>query len=195
MNVKYLPSKLAAALTGASALALAACVPPSPEATPAPSPAPVATTPAPAATAPPAVNLRMTSGVPQDWHDRPRTMGDWTYLPTSDGSATRFTDESGTAVLAIACSRANRSILIGRLASGIPANPQMDVRAETAQRSATVERSADGGSAVWSIPANDTFLDAIAFSRGHFAVGVSGTELLLPPAFPEITRVIEDCRS
>ena len=45
-----------------------------------------------------------------------------------------------------------------------------------------------------SVPARDPLLDAMAFSRGRFAVEVSGGPTLVVPAYPEVTRVIEDCR-
>ena len=44
------------------------------------------------------------------------------------------------------------------------------------------------------LAASDPLLDAIAFSRGRFAVDVPGTAPVYVPAYPEITRVVEDCR-
>jgi hypothetical protein len=41
--------------------------------------------------------------------------------------------------------------------------------------------------------ADDPLLDAIAFSRGRFGVTIDGRERWFP-AWPEIARVIEDCR-
>jgi hypothetical protein len=41
----------------------------------------------------------------------------------------------------------------------------------------------------------DPLLDALAFSRGRFAVSVSGTPALVVPPWPEIARLVEDCRS
>ena len=41
----------------------------------------------------------------------------------------------------------------------------------------------------------DPLLDAIAFSRGRIGVGVGGTPALVLPAWPEIARVVEDCRA
>jgi hypothetical protein len=42
--------------------------------------------------------------------------------------------------------------------------------------------------------AGDGALDQIAFSRGRFAVEAPGLASLIVPAWPEVTRVIEDCR-
>jgi hypothetical protein len=47
---------------------------------------------------------------------------------------------------------------------------------------------------VASLSANDPFLEAIAFSKGRFAVEVQGLDPLYLPAWPEVTRVIEECR-
>ena len=44
------------------------------------------------------------------------------------------------------------------------------------------------------IDARDPLLDAIAFSKGRFVVDVVGLPTLYVPSFPEVTRVIEDCR-
>ena len=42
--------------------------------------------------------------------------------------------------------------------------------------------------------ARDSLLDAMAFSRGRFAVETAGLPTLYLPSWPEISRVIEDCR-
>jgi hypothetical protein len=45
-----------------------------------------------------------------------------------------------------------------------------------------------------AIPARDNILDAMAFSRGRFAVETAGLSTLFVPSWPEVSRVIEDCR-
>jgi hypothetical protein len=45
-----------------------------------------------------------------------------------------------------------------------------------------------------SLVTRDPLLDAIAFSRGRFMVEVPGTATLYLPAWPEVARVVEDCR-
>jgi len=45
------------------------------------------------------------------------------------------------------------------------------------------------------LPAYDGLLDAMSFSRGRIAVTVSGTPMLVVPAWPEVARVVEDCRA
>ena len=40
----------------------------------------------------------------------------------------------------------------------------------------------------------DPVLDAMAYSRGRFVIEVAGLPTLYLPAWPEVARVIEDCR-
>jgi hypothetical protein len=56
-------------------------------------------------------------------------------------------------------------------------------------------RAAEGPSGVTAeLPAGDPLLDALAFSRGRFAVEAAGLPRLIVPAWPELARVVEDCR-
>jgi len=50
------------------------------------------------------------------------------------------------------------------------------------------------GGVVSSLSASDPLLDAMAFSRGRFAVQVTGAQALYIPSWTEVSRVIEDCR-
>ncbi len=45
-----------------------------------------------------------------------------------------------------------------------------------------------------SLNPRDPLLDAMAITRGRFAVEVEGETPLYLPAWAEVTRVIEDCR-
>ena len=44
------------------------------------------------------------------------------------------------------------------------------------------------------IPAKDPLLDAMAFSRGRFAIMLDGQAPLIVPSWVEVTRVVEACR-
>ena len=46
-----------------------------------------------------------------------------------------------------------------------------------------------------SLPASDPLLDQMAFSRGRFLVAAEGGPSLVVPAWPELARVVEDCRA
>lgn len=167
-----------AAIAALACTALAACVPP-PEPTPAPTPAPApAPTPAP---------VPAPSPVPSatTWMDAPLTPGDWTY---TRGLA-RFAEH-----LVMRCDRAAGVVEIGR-AGPAPASAQMIVRTEFMERGIAVQPA--GSDPAWifaRVPARDPLLDAMAFSKGRFAVEVAGLPALYVPSYPEVTRVIEDCR-
>lgn len=45
-----------------------------------------------------------------------------------------------------------------------------------------------------SLAPRDPILDAIAYSRGRFMLELPGNPPLYLPSWPELTRVIEDCR-
>jgi hypothetical protein len=47
---------------------------------------------------------------------------------------------------------------------------------------------------VAALPVRDPVLDAMAFSRGRFALEAAGEPTLYLPSWPELSRVIEDCR-
>lgn len=44
------------------------------------------------------------------------------------------------------------------------------------------------------LPVRDPLLDSIVFSRGRFAIEARGLAPIYAPTWPEIARVIEDCR-
>lgn len=173
----------AAALTG---LTLAACVPAAPQPTPAPAPAPVrAPVPAPQ---PPSAQAPAPAF--STWMDAPRTPGDWRY----QAGTAQFVQPAGGALVTLRCDQGARVVEIartGQVATQVP----MVIRAETMERSlAAVPYPGASPMIVARLAANDRLLDAMAFSKGHFAIEVSGLPALYVPSFPEVTRVIEDCR-
>jgi len=71
----------------------------------------------------------------------------------------------------------------------------MTIRPETATR--TLSAAPDGAAdpqLVAELPARDPLLDAMALSKGRFAVAVEGAAPLILPSWAEVSRVIEDCR-
>lgn len=167
------------------ALALAGCVP-APEPAPAPSPAPAPPSiPAPAPS--PAVQVSPPFG--GHWMDAPVTPGDWRYV----GGVARFGVPGSEPLLTLTCDHAAGVVEISRPGS-VPASSML-VRTETQERSIAA-MPAPGGppNIVARIPARDPLLDAMAFSKGRFAIEVSGLPGLYVPSWPEVTRVIEDCR-
>ncbi|MEO6360840.1 MAG: hypothetical protein ABIO43_09745 [Sphingomicrobium sp.] len=118
--------------------------------------------------------------------------GSWSYAATATGSDAAFMDSSGTAVLILRCTRANRSVILS--VRGVPA---ASLALWTSSVSRTLPATYDPASARVgaSLNANDPLLDAIAFSRGRFSVTVAGMAPLMFPAWPETARAVEDCRN
>jgi hypothetical protein len=163
--------------------ALAACVP-TPQPTPTPVPVPTPTpTPRPVATPTPVPTY-------SSWMDVPATPGDWYY----QAGAARFGPPQSEASLVLRCDRAAGAVEIAR--SGQAAAPlQMVIRTEAIERGvAASPAGSELPAIVGRVPARDPLLDAMAFSKGRFAIEVAGLPTLYVPSYPEVTRVIEDCR-
>ena len=179
-----------AALIGA--LALSACIPPAPQPTPVPSPAPTPSPVAQPTQAPPQV----AAPTYDNWMDAPQTPGDWSYAREAEETLATFgTDRSpeGTALI-IRCHLPTRRVGIAR--PGSATGPvQMRIRTET-QDGVLAAQMVDGATSLLAVEVNagHNLLDAIAFSKGRFAVETDTLPPLYVPAYPEITRVVEDCR-
>ncbi len=169
------------ALAISTMLLVAACVSPPPPEPPRPrptyTPPPPAPPPAPAAA---------------DWRDWPVTPGTWTYRRDSRGSRAMFGVANADARLVLRCDSAERRIYLSRVG---------DDRAPFAIRTSSTTRAVPvrptGGTLPYVAAAftpTDSLLDAMAFSRGRFAIDQTGAPPLVVPAWAEIGRVIEDCR-
>lgn len=158
---------------------LAGCVAPTRTPAPAPPPPPVTVAPPPVTTPP---------GPPADTGVEP---GLWSYAATPGGSAARFGVTPQAAILAIQCDRATRgvSMMVSRSVPAVGGN--VTLRASSLVKSIAAEGS--GTFATIRLTARDPILDALAFSRGRFGVALDGVERAYP-AWPEVTRVVEDCR-
>ena len=181
-------------LGGALALTftIAACVP-APDSTPPPSPAPaptptstpMPTTPAPTSPAPPAT---------ENWIDQPRTPGDWTYRSEATGGIALYGENPAETRFSIACNRSGNRVILTR--AGQPRGQvSMTIRTETTDRSLSARPTADGQPTVTaSLSARDPLLDAMAITRGRFAVEVPGLSTIYLPPWAEVSRVVEECR-
>ncbi len=90
------------------------------------------------------------------------------------------------------CNKASRTISLirtGNAAEDLPMT--VSTTSETRALLATPQGTTQ---LLVTLPANDRLLDAMAFSRGRFAVEVNGLPTLYLPAWPEVARVVEDCR-
>ena len=145
---------------------------------PAPTPAP---RPAPPAPPPP-------RPVAQDWREAPITPGDWSWRLEGGQSVARFAG----GVLTIRCDRARGAITLQRTGTARGPIP-MTITATSGVRKLSAAPLGDSQLAV-SLPPGDPVLDAMAFSRGRFAVETLGEAPLYVPSWPEVSRVTEDCR-
>ncbi len=175
------------ALTLTVCAGIAGCSPPAPE----PSPPPVAApTPTPTPAPPPPV---VSQPVYDDWMDAPQTPGDWSIMADSTGTMARFGEPGREPRFALRCNPAGRTVSILRAGSAAGDVP-MRIRTETLDRMLTAQQVGDQLPALRTdLPARDRLLPAMALSKGRFAVETQGLETLYVPAWPEMTRVIEDC--
>jgi hypothetical protein len=119
--------------------------------------------------------------------------GTWTYAPAADGSEATFLDATSHPQLFVHCTRASRQVTIAKPATGAAAFLNVWTSSQTRNLPASYNPATYRLGA--TVPALDPVLDAIAFSRGRFAVSVSGTTALVVPAWEEPARVVEDCRA
>ena len=126
--------------------------------------------------------------------DAPDTPGRWRYERNAGGPIAVFIGARGTGEFVLSCRSASGSIDLWR--AGTSRTPQiMTIRTETATRSLQVVQAEDTNPYLTtSIAGADPLLDAMALSKGRFAVEVAGQPLLILPSWAEVSRVIEDCR-
>jgi hypothetical protein len=119
--------------------------------------------------------------------------GLWTYQAIAGGSEADFIDSTAAVRLKVRCNRSARTVSVIR--TGVPAAaPNLSVWTTSLSRTVPA-RFLSTKELVADLQANDPLLDAIAFSRGRFATAATGAPMVAVPAWPETTRVIEDCRS
>jgi hypothetical protein len=119
--------------------------------------------------------------------------GSWTYRAIEGGSEADFIDAAAAVRLKIRCERAARKVSIVR--TDVPAaTATLTIWTSTASRSVPA-RFLPTKDLVADLSATDSLLDSVAFSRGRLATAAQGAPMVAVPAWPEIDRVIEDCRS
>jgi hypothetical protein len=121
----------------------------------------------------------------------PKTPGDWRYVARLGGSTAMFASGGGQAYLTLQCDMAARSVAIIRAGSA-PGEVPLRILTETGDRLLNAQPQTSGLAV--RLAAQDPLLDAMAISKGRFAVEVAGLPMLYIPSWPEVSRVIEDCR-
>jgi hypothetical protein len=173
-------TRIAACISVVGLATLAACVgapsqPPQPRAVPRPTLAPpLVVAPAPVAAAEGSVSP-----------------GIWTYGIDERGSRALFGRAEAEALVVVRCERPARRIFVSVRGS---APDTLTLRATSAVRAlAARPTSTTSDYVAVEIAPTDPILDALAFSRGRFSVAL-GPRQTIVPAWPELSRVVEDCR-
>lgn len=142
----------------------------------------------------PAPAPRPTPPPPADWRDAPQTPGDWRWSALSGSSQASYGLAGALALVTLTCDLPSRTVLLAR-AREAPGGVPMTVRTTFNLRPLTSDPAASRpGWITARLAARDPLLDAMAFSRGRFALEVTGLAPLYLPSWPELSRVIEDCR-
>lgn len=183
--------KAALPLALASVLSLAACAPAAKAPRLAPAVPPAASG---AAPAPPDLSANPAPPPGTHWMDAALTPGRWRYEPSAARPSAVFASPRGAETFVMACERASARLTLSR--AGTSEAPRtMTIRTETATRTLSAAPTGDADpSLAASLAADDPLLDAMALSKGRFAVEVEGTPALYLPSWAEVSRVIEDCR-
>jgi hypothetical protein len=119
--------------------------------------------------------------------------GTWSYSPGTVSTVARFVSATGQPQLTVTCVKSARQVVIAKPASGTA--PFMLLWTSSAARSYPASFDPASGVVSVRLAASDAMLDAIVFSRARFAVTLTGSPQLVLPNEPELTRVIEDCRT
>lgn len=125
-----------------------------------------------------------------DWQDMSLAPGEWRWS-NAGGTPTASFGQPGQPVAQLACTA--RTVTLTRYGSTASPRPAAVIRTTTTSR--TVPARAQPGTISLTLDARDPLLDAIVFSRGRFALDVEGMAPLALPSWPEVARVIDDCRA
>lgn len=156
-----------------------------------PTPRPPVATPAPAPAPAPAAVVDRHGG---DWSVDEATTGEWRYANSGGTARASFFGPDGRLLAVIACG--NGTISLGRTGA-VPADTAVTMRLRNsfAMRDLSVHADHAARLIYTNLDANDPLWDQIAYSRGRFLIEASFQPPLIVPVRPEISRVIEDCRS
>ena len=119
--------------------------------------------------------------------------GSWRYAPLAGGSSAVFAASPAAALVTLTCNRAYRRVSISRPAIG--AAPFLYVWTSSTSRNIPASFNPATRLLTAELSAYDRLLDALAFSRGRVVIGPSSGGVVVAPVWPEMARVIEDCRA
>jgi DNA-binding transcriptional LysR family regulator len=134
----------------------------------------------------------------QDWRETPVASGDWRWSRENGASVSRFGVAGQPPALEVRCDAARGEVVLV-LAAATTASTSgpvsLTITTSTLARPLVADAQTAGDARlVARVPAHDPLLDAIAFSRGRWRIEAEGRAALSVPSWPEVARVIEDCR-
>lgn len=131
---------------------------------------------------------------PANWRDAAPSPGTWSYRQSGAQTAAVFGEPASEPRLSLTCDRVARTVSLARAGAAQSAMPMTVITTSDTRSLSAQPLAGPLPTLVARFNARDPFLDAIAFSRGRFAVEVNGLPTLYLPAWAEVARVIEDCR-
>lgn len=141
------------------------------------------------------ITIAPLSAIGQDadhWLDEPRSVGDWSYRQNIDESRAQYLGAGGE-LFSLTCKFSAQKIQMDRPVAAARAG-MMRIRTETGDRVFNATPNAGANTVSIMLNQNDPLLDAMAITKGRFAVELEGAPTLYLPSWAEVTRVIEDCR-
>ncbi|MFN5644945.1 MAG: hypothetical protein ACK450_10170, partial [Sphingomonadales bacterium] len=155
----------------------------------APAPQPVPLPSAPLAAPPVVAPVQQAA----DWIDWPIEAGTWVYRTDTRGSVALFGPAGGDAVLTLRCDKGRGRVFLSVAGT---AEGSLTVRtSSTLKTFAAVPSSVTPPYVAAEIMPADQLLDAMAFSRGRFAIEIGSVRAMAVPNWGEVARIVEDCRT
>ncbi len=126
--------------------------------------------------------------------DQPTTPGSWFYRQVPGQTRAVFGSDPDDATFMMFCDIETRDVILVRADNAAMARPTR-IRTETRERLLTMAPPQPESRLITArLAASDPLLDAMAITKGRFAVETDGLASLYIPSWVEVTRVIEDCR-
>jgi hypothetical protein len=129
----------------------------------------------------------------QDWRDAPLTAGAWRWSASDGRSVASFGLAGQVSLVTLTCVTRGTVQLTHAGTASAAAPLVVTTSAGTFPLMSDPLVAGATGMTV-TLPARAPALDAIAFSRGRFVIEVAGQAPSYLPAWPEVSRVVEDCR-
>ena len=131
-----------------------------------------------------------------DWLDLPVTPGAWRWQRVGSESIASFGTGGHDAVWMVCRPGIGIDITLADAPFGDgPVSTTISTSTMVRTLAAQARRGDPPLAPTVTLAARDPLLDAMAFSRGRFVIAAQGAAPLVLPAWPEVSRVIEDCRS